>query len=176
MLCSSRVFCSRTNRLFMNRSSFNLKTQQRNQSLEIIPTTQDFYDERTLGAKFVDKTKMIERIMRLEFGLKIFFARPRKMGKSLTVEQMKLIALGKREAFGPLENNEQQFEIYNSEDLFSKLKNMPVLHLDFSAVDVNDPVLGITRELRFSAIAFVIGLSYSSIKMIICPDGECLAK
>jgi len=56
--------------------------------------------------------------------------------------------LGKREAFGPLENNEQQFEIYNSEDLFTKLKDMPVLHLDLSGIDVFDPVTGIADELR----------------------------
>lgn len=129
-------------------NSIHFKTQQRNQSLEIIPTTQHFFEERKRGAKFVDKTKMIETIMRQGHGLKLFLSRPRKMGKSLTVEQMKLVALGKREAFGPLKNNEQQFEIYNSEDLF--MNKMPVLHLDFSMLAIHDPVVGIVDRFRRS--------------------------
>ncbi len=104
-----------------------------------IPMTSDFLRETKMGRKFVDKTKFIESIMRGTYCSKPFFVRPRKFGKSLLVDQMRHVALGNREVFGPMENNSQQFHIYNSVDLFEQMKKRALLHLDLSDCNVYDP-------------------------------------
>jgi hypothetical protein len=110
--------------------------------------TNDFLRERSLGRKFVDKTDWIEMIMRGSYCTKPFFVRPRKFGKSLLIDQMKHIALGKREVFGPMENNKQQFHIYNSVDLFEQMKKRALLHLDLSLCDAHDPMKLIVEQLE----------------------------
>jgi hypothetical protein len=85
-----------------------INTQKRWRQISTIPMTSDFLRERSLGRKFVDKTDWIEMIMRGSYCTKPFFVRPRKFGKSLLIDQMKHIALGNREVFGPMENNKQQ--------------------------------------------------------------------
>ncbi len=57
----------------------------------------DFLDDRKMGKKYVDKTDLIEDVMRRNFSKKLFYVRPRKFGKSLFVDQMKQIALGNRD-------------------------------------------------------------------------------
>ena len=112
-----------------------------------IPMTSDFLRERKMGRKFVDKTKFIESIIRRKFSKKLFFVRPRKFGKSLLVDQMRHVALGNREVFGPMENNSQQFHIYNCVDLFEQMKKRALLHLDLSNCNVQDP-LDIVHQLK----------------------------
>jgi hypothetical protein len=125
-----------------------INTQKRWRQISTIPMTSDFLRERSLGRKFVDKTDLIEMIMRGSYCTKPFFVRPRKFGKSLLIDQMKHIALGNREVFGPMENNKQQFQIYNSVDLFEQMKKRALLHLDLSLCDAHDPTKLIVEQLE----------------------------
>jgi hypothetical protein len=61
---------------------------------------------------------------------------------------MKNIALGNREMFGPMENNKQQFLIYNSVDLFEQMKKRSLLHLDLSNYNINDSLKRICEQLK----------------------------
>ena len=85
--------------------------------------------------------------MRRKFSKKLFFVRPRNFGKSLLIDQVRHVALGNREVFGPMENNSQQFHIYNCVDLFEQMKKTALLHLDLSDCDVYDP-LDIANQLK----------------------------
>lgn len=130
--------------------------------------TSDFLDGRKMGKKIVDKTDLIEDVMRRNFSKKLFFARTRKFGKSQLIDQMKHISLGNREVFGPMENNKQQFHIYNSVDLFEQMKKRALLHLDLSLCDVRDPMeLMVERlEKRFKMNILKIPSKFHKYKSI----------
>jgi hypothetical protein len=61
---------------------------------------------------------------------------------------MKHIAVGNRKVFGRMENNKQQFHIYNSVDLFEQMKKRSLLRLYLSNYNINDSLKRICEQLK----------------------------
>ena len=81
---------------------------------------ESFYDIRTEGYAYIDKTKYIYNLA--NSGVYFFLSRPRRFGKSLLLSTMEAYFSGKRELFKGLAIDE----------LDSNWKSYPVLRLNLS--------------------------------------------
>ena len=88
---------------------------------------ESFYDIRTGGYVYVDKTKYIYDLV--DSGMYYFLSRPRRFGKSLLLSTMEEYFSGNRELFKGLA----------IEELESDWKSYPVLRLNLNIGDYNDP-------------------------------------
>jgi hypothetical protein len=95
----------------------------------------------TLGYLYVDKTEHIHRL--LTTCNQVFFARPRRFGKSLTLSTIRAIYAGKKELFKGLwiENN------------WDWTKRNPVIHIAFNGIDFAEQSLEKAIEGRLRRIA-----------------------
>ena len=88
---------------------------------------QTFREIREEGCYYVDKTAYAHRLV--EGGKHYFLSRPRRFGKSLFVDTLKEL----------FEGNEPLFEGLDVHDRWDWSVRRPVVRLDFSAGDFNDP-------------------------------------
>ena len=88
---------------------------------------QTFRTIREEGCYYVDKTAYARRLV--EEGTHYFLSRPRRFGKSLFVDTLKEL----------FEGNEPLFEGLDVHDRWDWSVRHPVVRLDFSAGDFNDP-------------------------------------
>ncbi|MDW8204085.1 MAG: AAA family ATPase, partial [Cytophagales bacterium] len=118
------------------------------QALQPLSTGQQEFDQiRTKGMTYVDKTPFIWRILQT---LQPFFflSRPRRFGKSLLINTLKELFLGRKELFDGLYIYDKiQWETY------------PVLHFDFSNMDFKNKGLGKAIHDRLKAIAHSYNIS-----------------
>lgn len=109
-----------------------------------------FYDKNLI---YVDKTPLIYQLV--QEGSVYFLSRPRRFGKSLTVDVLRNIYLGNQHLFEGL-------WIYDK----IEWKESPVIHLDFSTLDYNE--IGLTASLlkKIHKIAqdYQINLKATSLK------------
>lgn len=89
---------------------------------------QTFEKLRKGGFVYVDKTEYIQKLVE-NSGLYYFLSRPRRFGKSLLLSTIEAFFLGKRELFKGL-----AIENYDHDWL-----EYPILHLDFTGTDYNNP-------------------------------------
>jgi hypothetical protein len=104
---------------------------------------QDFAKIRTEYAVYIDKTAYIHKM--ISNYNSVFFARPRRFGKSLTCSTLKAVFENKRDLFKGLAIEALPWE----------WKEYPVVHLDMSAENCTDGkdslVSLVSRHLKYSA-------------------------
>lgn len=107
---------------------------------------QDFATLRTGGYIYVDKTEYIHRLSKT--AKYQFLARPRRFGKSLLVSTLKALFEGKKELFKGLWIEDQH-----------DFKPRPIIHLDFSRLDLREQPLSLALLKSFQATALEYGLA-----------------
>jgi len=112
------------------------------QDLPILSTgQQDFAEIRRKGLLYVDKTRYIYEILLLKTPF-FFLSRPRRFGKSLLINTLKELFLGKKELFEGLFIEDK-----------IEWKTYPVLHFDFSRMGFKEIGLREAIELQLNEIA-----------------------
>ncbi len=107
---------------------------------------QEFSVIRTQGMTYVNKTAFILRILQTMQSF-FFLSRARRLGKSLFINTLKELFLGKKELFEGLYIYDKiQWETY------------PVLHFDFNNIDFKNKGLGQAIYDRLTAIAASYGI------------------
>ena len=98
---------------------------------------QDFRELREGNYLYIDKTKLIAQMP--ELGKYIFFARPRRFGKSLMLSTLKELYLGNKELFKGL-------WAYNN----WKWGNFPVIYIDLNDINLRQSTLeeGLHRQIQ----------------------------
>ncbi|TAG51295.1 MAG: hypothetical protein EAZ27_13725, partial [Cytophagales bacterium] len=102
---------------------------------------QDFSRIREENYLYVDKTKYIIDLM--EDGVFLFFARPRRFGKSLICSTLKYLYQGRKELFKGL---------YIEDKIDWNKMNFPVIHIDFSKMDLKKLPLDHELDTNFIEI------------------------
>jgi Predicted AAA-ATPase len=118
--------------------------------------TQTFSILRELNMVYVDKTEHIHRL--LTTSRQVFFARPRRFGKSLTLSTIRSIYEGEKHLFEGLwiENN------------WDWTKRNPVIHIafngfDFDTVPLEDAIKGQMQEIAAAHQYFLQATTYSNM-------------
>ena len=92
----------------------------------------DFAELRQSGGIYVDKTAFLYRLLTWKLKKRFFVSRPRRFGKSLMISTLKYILQGQKELF-------KGTYIHNQTDYDWLV--VPVIHLDFSSLDVTSQAM-----------------------------------
>ena len=114
----------------------------------LIDTTGDFAALRRRGMLYVDKTKAIARLAGYARGTNVFFARPRRFGKSLLVSILAALFRGAEPLFaGDAANATTWIHRHGVWD-WSADHRFPVVRLNLNITDVHEAAL-LREELHF---------------------------
>jgi hypothetical protein len=127
------------------------RMKKRKLSVSSWPASSDFSDYRSSNFPYVDKTKLLQKLIDKRH---VFLSRPRRFGKTLLVNTLNELFLGHKEFFVGL-------DIENSWDW--EMGKYPVIKLDFSDVGVESFEKHLLSQLI--AMGTEYGIAFDSIDM-----------
>ncbi len=114
----------------------------------LLDTTGDFAALRRSGMLYVDKTETIARLVGYARGTNVFFARPRRFGKSLLVSTLAALFRGADSFFARNDLNADTWIYRHGTWDWSEDNRFPVIHLNLNITDVHEAAL-LREELHF---------------------------